>query len=110
MQFSASFIAAVVAIASTASANSCVKQYNGLNRYIVETSGSPSGISGWCGGLWDNLKRFPICNPSQTFCGAVGNSNNLRWEFTASSSCNGGHVESTWWEATKNELGSIDCP
>ncbi|KAM7220836.1 hypothetical protein V8F06_003730 [Rhypophila decipiens] len=96
-------------LAGTTSANSCVLQDNGVHRFLVSAGPMPD-ISGYCGGLWDNLKRFSQCSPSATFCGARGADNHLEWEFTAPSICNGGMVESTWWEATRNNFGSIDCP
>ncbi|KAK4102516.1 hypothetical protein N658DRAFT_340165 [Parathielavia hyrcaniae] len=103
------FITAVSCLAGTGLAASCIRQDSGVYRYVVETSNMPN-ISGVCGGLWDNLKRFPACSVSRSFCGARGNNNHLVWEFTVPNVCNGGMVESTWWEATHNQWGTIDCP
>ncbi|KAH8901657.1 hypothetical protein GQ53DRAFT_622072, partial [Thozetella sp. PMI_491] len=95
-------------LTATSAANSCILQNNGIYTYIVEAGNMPD-ISGICGGLWDNLKRFSACSASATSCGAVGTDNHLKWQFNVPSVCNGGMVESTWFEATKNNFGSIDC-
>lgn len=66
---------------------------------------SPAGI---CGGLWDNLKRFSDCvTPSDTSCG--GSNGDLTWDFRVSAFCDSGCIQSTWYEATKNNYGSITC-
>ncbi|PGH12249.1 hypothetical protein AJ79_04429 [Helicocarpus griseus UAMH5409] len=69
-------------------------------------------IPGICGGLWDNLNRFPACaSSSQTSCGQGSNGpGHLHWEFTVTIYCNPGMVESAWWEATRNRFGAITCP
>ncbi|KAK3356364.1 hypothetical protein B0T25DRAFT_516045 [Lasiosphaeria hispida] len=103
------YLTILSSLAGTTLAGSCIRQDNGLFRYIVETGNLPD-ISGVCGGLWDNLKRFSACSASATFCGARGGDNHLVWEFSVPSVCNGGMVESTWWEATHNNWGGIDCP
>lgn len=102
-------LTALAAFTTTTLANSCILQNNGIYTYIVDADTMPD-ISGVCGGLWDNLKRFSQCSASATSCGAVGTDNNLHWQFNVPSICNGGMVESAWWEATKNQWGSIDCP
>lgn len=102
-------VAAVSCLAGTSLAASCVRQNTGVYRYIVDASSMPD-ISGVCGGLWDNLKRFGACSASNSFCGARGSDNHLVWEFTVPNTCNGGMIESTWWEATRNQWGGIDCP
>lgn len=99
-----------LAFASTSFAASCVRQQNGgTYTYIVDATGVPN-VSGTCGGLWDNLKRFSACGASATSCGASGSGNPLHWQFNTGTGCDGGMVESTWWEATQNNYGSIDCP
>ena len=102
-------VTAVSCLAGTILAASCVRQNTGVFHYIVETT-NLSNISGVCGSLWDNLKRFGGCSVSNSFCGARGSDNHLVWEFTVPNVCNGGMVESTWWEATQNQWGGIDCP
>ncbi|KAF1365710.1 hypothetical protein EJ07DRAFT_83770, partial [Lizonia empirigonia] len=72
----------------------------------VSTSGV-NDIPGICGGLWDNLKRFSACTVSNPYCG--GTNGNLEWDFTVGIGCNGGDVQSTWWEATTNKFGAISC-
>jgi hypothetical protein len=32
------------------------------------------------------------------------------WSFSNGAGCNSGMIESTWWEATRNRFGSVDCP
>jgi hypothetical protein len=103
------YLAGLSTLIGTTSAASCVLQNTGVHRWIVK-AGPMADISGICGGLWDNLRRFSQCSASGTFCGARGTDNHLEWEFTAPSICNGGMVESTWYEATRNNFGSIDCP
>jgi hypothetical protein len=103
------FLAGVSTLTGTTLAAECILQSTGVHRWIVK-AGTASDISGICGALWDNLKRFSQCSASASFCGARGTDNHIEWEFTAPSICNGGMVESTWWEATRNNLGGIDCP
>jgi hypothetical protein len=74
-------VTALAALASTSSAASRVRQQNGGSyTYIVFTSGD-SNISGTCGGLWGNLKRFPACAASAIFSDAIGPGNDLQWRF-----------------------------
>src|ERR1051326_5418482 len=107
MKFLAISLAALATLASKASANSCTTN---LMPYVLPYTITASGVDdipGVCGGLWDNLKRFSSCVASSTYCG--GDNGNLKWQFTASLFCNGGMVESTWWEATHNKFGEIHC-
>ena len=60
------YLAGLSSLTITVLAISCVRQDNGLFRYIVKTSNLPN-ISGVCGGLWDNLKRFSQCFAPATF-------------------------------------------
>ncbi|OAL07748.1 hypothetical protein IQ06DRAFT_342456 [Phaeosphaeriaceae sp. SRC1lsM3a] len=65
-------------------------------------------VPGICGGLWDNLKSFADCiGVSQSYCEA--RDGGLAWGFAVGQSCNNGMIDATWWEATKNEYGSISC-
>ncbi|OLN87179.1 hypothetical protein CCHL11_03589 [Colletotrichum chlorophyti] len=75
--------------------------------YTVTADGVPD-VPGICGGLWDNLKRFSACRVSVPNCGGAGG--DLEWRFNAGVGCNGGIVESAWWEATKSKYGSVNCP
>ena len=109
MNLKLSISTVVAALSGSASAASCVRQRNALYTYIINADGVDN-ISGICGSLWDNLKRFPACVASATSCGPVGPGNPLQWKFNVGLGCNSGMVESTWWEATHNRFGSIDCP
>ena len=106
---STAYLTALAALASTSSAASCVQQSNIVYTYIVRAEGVPN-IPEICGGLWDNLHRFAACPPSATSCGPVGPNGLLEWKFNVGLGCNSGMIESTWWEATRNNFGSIDCP
>ncbi|USP76921.1 hypothetical protein yc1106_04195 [Curvularia clavata] len=105
MQFSKTF--ALVALATTASAATCTVDGGATSHWKVRASGVHD-IPGFCGGLWDNLNHWGgLCNPSYTYCN--GKDGELIWNFTTGTACNRGHIESVWWEATKNEFGSIQC-
>ncbi len=107
MKFTAFSLTAFAALATTASATSCTTN---LAPYVLPYTVTASGVGdipGICGGLWDNLNHFSSCVASNTYCG--GSDGNLKWQFTVSLLCNGGMVESAWWEATKNQFGSISC-
>ncbi|KAH7406985.1 hypothetical protein DE146DRAFT_648985 [Phaeosphaeria sp. MPI-PUGE-AT-0046c] len=80
------------------------------NDRLLITNANHNSIPGTCGGLWDNLKRFADCIGvgNNAFCRQEENGD-LRWHFQNGASCNAGMVEATWYEATKNEYGSIDC-
>ena len=97
----------LAALLPSATANSCIRQSNVLYTYIVKADGVKD-IPGACGGLWDNLKRFPACVASKTTCSKKNG--NLYWKFNVGKGCDGGMVESTWWEATRNKFGAINCP
>lgn len=86
----------------------CVSELpNTYSKYHVTATGV-GDIPGICGGLWDNLKTFAgQCAPIYTHCD--GTNGNLDWGFQAETGCTPGMVESTWWEATKNQWGSIVC-
>ncbi|KAI0445771.1 hypothetical protein F4803DRAFT_506382 [Xylaria telfairii] len=103
-------LAILLGISSTASAASCVRQANIVATYIVKANGVPD-VPGICGGLWDNLKRFSSCvGLSNNGCGNDGvDLHNLVWKFDVGLGCNAGDVESAWWEATRNNYGSIAC-
>lgn len=78
-------------------------------RYRVKSTDSVPDIPGICGGLWDNLKRFGECGTaSNTWCGDAGDGK-LGWDFNVANNCNPGMIESTWYEATRNEYGPVDC-
>ncbi|PKS13016.1 hypothetical protein jhhlp_000357 [Lomentospora prolificans] len=109
MRFSVIVAAAVAAFAPQASAAVCRRWKTGaFQAYTVQASGVDN-IPGVCGGLWNNLKQFGACAvPSMTDCSGSGG--NLEWTFQASAGCNGGMVEATWWDATENRFGGINCP
>ncbi|EQB57029.1 hypothetical protein GCG54_00005389 [Colletotrichum gloeosporioides] len=64
-------------------------------------------IPGKCGGLWDNLNGYGACGKSATSCGEVNGE--MVWQFTGSSGCTAGVVNTVWYSATKNQWGSISC-
>ncbi|PSN74815.1 hypothetical protein BS50DRAFT_567594 [Corynespora cassiicola Philippines] len=111
--------AVIFTLLPAASANSCSYKMNQFSTPNVTIPTSISydvwaqnvyDISGICGGLWDNLKRFGVCaTPSQTYCGGIESTHILNWRFSVTIGCNEGMVHSTWWEATKNNFGSINC-
>jgi hypothetical protein len=109
---SISFLAlAAILTAPTAAVYKCNKnQVSGpVYRYQIRSTDRVPDVPGICGGLWDNLKRFGECgSASNTWCGDTGNGI-LGWDFTAFVGCNSGMVESTWWEATRNQWGTVDC-
>ncbi|KAI9163873.1 hypothetical protein HJFPF1_05501 [Paramyrothecium foliicola] len=101
-------------LASVASAQNTHCSHEGgvgstVSRYSITVSPNPfPDTPGICGGLWDNLKRFPGCAaPSMTDC--RDEFGVFSWDFDASIGCNAGMVESAWWEATQNSGGAIDC-
>ena len=102
-------LAAVAGLAASASANSC--KYGGsemvLWGWVIIADGVPD-IPGICGGLWDNMNHFADCTLSNTHCGENENGE-LRWEFYSPTGCGPGHVESAWWEATRNDFGDLQC-
>jgi hypothetical protein len=105
---------ALVAATLTERANawtSCAHATQGgliIQEWTVSASDVPD-IPGTCGGLWDNLKRFPDCiGISAPGCYDQGG-NTLVWQFNVGISCNPGMVESAWWEATQNQYGALDC-
>lgn len=81
--------------------------------YTISANDIPD-VPGTCGGLWDNLKHFsscllissPKCDPGE---GYDGQKYDMIWHFGSTSICNEGMVESAWYEATKNQYGSINC-
>ncbi|KAF1953841.1 hypothetical protein CC80DRAFT_568232 [Byssothecium circinans] len=101
---------ALAALSSRALAATCsYEEKEGMaSSYYISASGVPD-IPGVCRGLWDNLKQFADCiGVGSARCQADKNGN-LDWGFTNGGSCNTGMVEATWWDATKNKFGSIDC-
>ncbi|CEI67775.1 hypothetical protein FVEN_g9580 [Fusarium venenatum] len=108
-----SAVAAALGFASGTIANHCSWDfYEGpiFKRWLVIGSGVDD-IPGTCGGFWDNMnnKNFHgACVLSSTNCGEDGNGD-MVINFTAGSGCNSGHVESAWWEATRNKFGAIKC-
>lgn len=99
--------------ATTAYATTCTKTENLFSDSFYVFAEEVDDVSGKCGGLWDNLGRFGSCTVTDPSCEAVersdGGDDSLEWKFTVPKGCNGGHVESAWYEATKNEFGSISC-
>jgi hypothetical protein len=70
-------------------------------------------VEGKCKGFRDSLnaKKFAgACHQYNGWqCGEHGGPNKFRAVFDTGFFCNAGHVESAWYEATKNHYGSINC-
>ncbi|EUC49052.1 hypothetical protein COCMIDRAFT_85664 [Bipolaris oryzae ATCC 44560] len=108
MHFSTLSLSILPFLATTASAASCTIDGSAAAYHWEVRASGVYGIPGWCGGLWDNLNRWGgLCNPSYPYCN--GQDGEMVWRFTTSVGCMRGHVESVWWEATKNEFGAITC-
>ncbi|KAK7178431.1 hypothetical protein PSPO01_15529 [Paraphaeosphaeria sporulosa] len=102
--------AALAALSGGVVANTCtyIQEGNVAWHYTVVAQGVPD-IPGICGGLWDNLKQFADCvGVSQNQCES-NESGDLIWEFRDGLSCNDGMIEATWYDATQNQWGAIDC-
>ena len=110
MKFTTLALAATLAGTSYAGASCRRRDDNAGFVYTIQAD-NVDDISGICGGLWDNLKRFwgAGCHAYGPTCGARGPGNPLYWEFGALRGCNTGMIESTWWEATRNRFGAIKC-
>lgn len=80
------------------------------NGYFIFATGVDD-IGGTCGGLWDNLKGFGLCGASDTVCeeDEFDGKSILKWKFRVPIFCSDGSVEAAWWEATRNQYGSINC-
>ncbi|CAF3490016.1 hypothetical protein SNK03_004407 [Fusarium graminearum] len=111
---SAAAAALTLTFASGTIANHCSwKPVEGpfLRKWRVVASGVDD-IPGKCGGFWDNMNNRNFngaCGAlSETSCGKDGNGD-MAINFFSMSTCNGGHVESAWWEATRNQFGGITC-
>ncbi|KAK2756937.1 hypothetical protein FQN54_004905 [Arachnomyces sp. PD_36] len=105
----ASSILALAASASAATNCEIEKIIGSVWRYHVVSRDAVPDIPGICGGLWDNLNHFGTCGAvTNPWCGDAGDGK-LGWDFNVPNLCNEGMVESTWWEATKNEWGDVDC-
>lgn len=110
-------LATTIAILSTTTlANHCSNEWHEgalfiARKWLVIGTGIDD-IPGRCGGFWDNMNNSNFhgaCAVSQPNCGEDGNGD-MVINFVVGSGCNGGHVESAWWEATQNEFGPLDCP
>ncbi|KAF5854648.1 hypothetical protein GGP41_007431 [Bipolaris sorokiniana] len=100
-------LALTTLLPATALSATCGYEGGWVHKWRV-TADNVYGISGWCGGLWDNMKSFQgDCPISDAWCG--GENGLLEWKFTTPSTCGPGAVEAAWWEATKNEFGAIVC-
>ncbi|PGH17924.1 hypothetical protein AJ79_00823 [Helicocarpus griseus UAMH5409] len=112
MQLSTSVLTtAVAALLTTTNAASCRRADSGDGYRFYVGADDIENISDTCGLLWKNLDRFPTCffvtNPT---CNQGDKGwGHLHWEFSVSKACNSGMVESSWWEATKNKKGHINC-
>ncbi|OBS29665.1 hypothetical protein FPOA_03604 [Fusarium poae] len=103
---------AVLSFASGTVANSCTWSFFGgpvYKSWIIVASGVDD-IPGKCGGFWDNMnnKNFhSACTLSFTRC--EDQNGEMVATFKSGSGCNSGHVESAWWEATRNKFGALHC-
>lgn len=101
--------------AAAAGKNTCDKKYNLFysNQFTIhmeEVDDAPD-ICHW---LWTFLEIWPLCLASKPSCGwnstrEDGTGQGLKWDFEVSMGCNGGMVNSAFWEATENEWGSVHC-
>ncbi|KAL5605810.1 hypothetical protein FOVSG1_005957 [Fusarium oxysporum f. sp. vasinfectum] len=63
-----------------------------------------------CGNLWSNLGQYPECaGVSDQYCGYDNSGSSLVWAFTTGSGCEARSVMDSWYWATKNQWGNIDC-
>ncbi|RDW56665.1 hypothetical protein BP5796_12334 [Coleophoma crateriformis] len=109
-----STLVSIAALTSVVSANTCnqiIANSGFISSYSILTDGTVPDIPGICGGLWDNLKHFSDCiGVSASTCESYqADPGRLLWKFENGANCNAGMVESAWWEATKNQWGSITC-
>ena len=110
MQFTTVAFAAFALFSSSAHATYCNRAAGQqAPTYSVQVDNVAADVvPGVCGGLWDNLKQFADCiGVSSPAC--EPRDGGLHWTFANGVSCNTGMVEATWWDATKNKYGSIDC-
>jgi hypothetical protein len=106
-----SAVISILGFASSTMANHCSSQPFGFSTQWLVIASGVDDIPGKCGGFWDNMnnKNFHgACLLSDTNCGEDGNGD-MVINFMSPVGCNGGHVESAWWEATKNKFGAIKC-
>ncbi|PKS13017.1 hypothetical protein jhhlp_000358 [Lomentospora prolificans] len=109
MQFKV-LAASAIALAAPALSASCERRDSfGSWQYRVR-AGGVSNIPGVCGGLWSNLKQFAACPVGVIAECSDLEGGNMTWEFTVGKGCNSGMVEATWWDATENRWGGINCP
>ena len=106
--------AALASLSTTATAAKCV--HSSLPGQVVWdiSADGVKDVAGKCKGFWDNLnaKKFvgACARVGDPYCGTKGgDKHHLHAVFTTMMWCNKGHVESAWWEATKNKYGSIQC-
>lgn len=110
----AAITTAVFGLASTAAANTChwnLDLQNPIFRTWLVIANDVDDIPGKCGGFWDNMNNSDFngaCVLSQTNCGE-NSEGQMVINFVSGSGCNSGHVESAWWEATRNNYGGIEC-
>lgn len=109
--FNTILFTALMVFTETTSAASCrvIKQAGMLATYWEIKATGVEDVPGVCGGLWDNLKRFPACIVVHDASCRDEGSGRLRWYFGIDAGCNNGMVQSTWWEATKNKYGAVGC-
>jgi hypothetical protein len=108
-------VATVAALASTAMAeNDCFRQEYGQFRYFVTADVPAAEHGNVCGALWDNLAQFKGgCYAGLPSCGKKfpedPTNETLQWTFETGITCDSGMVEATWWDATENKFGGINC-
>lgn len=113
MQFLSTLSIMAAGLSSVAYAGTCTKNLElGPSYYWLIAQEGVEDIPGICGGLWDNLNGAGECGVSggETYCREkAGQPGVLEWSFITPQTCNGGMVESAWWEATRNKFGAIEC-
>ncbi|KAK7178430.1 hypothetical protein PSPO01_15528 [Paraphaeosphaeria sporulosa] len=102
--------AALAALSGGVVANTCTSQVveGFVVYYKIAAQGVPD-IPGVCGGLWDNLKQFSGCIGVGSEKCEANEAGDLVWEFSDGTSCDDGMIEATWYDATQNQWGAIEC-
>ncbi|KAF5990028.1 hypothetical protein FBULB1_332 [Fusarium bulbicola] len=79
-------------------------------RYEAWSSSWVPNADAVCGNLWNNLGQYPECaGVSDQYCGYDNSGSSLVCAFTTGSGCEAKSVMDSWYWATKNQWGNIDC-
>ncbi|KAF9781045.1 hypothetical protein IL306_014525 [Fusarium sp. DS 682] len=105
------FLAAIVTDGALA-AERCTNQVTNdwSRRYEAWSESYVPDVTGTCNNLWGQLARYPECTgPSNQYCGLDNSGQTLVWAFDVGSGCQARMVMDSWYWATKNQWGNIDC-